>query len=189
MEIVALSRPKFGESVSGDAYLVECYKEDEEEKVLIAVIDGLGHGKKAESTSKAAIDFIKLHKNLPLEEMVKGIHRDLIGTRGAVIGIAKISPPELSYIGIGNISAQIVNEKGKSFHLTSMSGVLGWNLRKVKEFRYDFRSGWLVMNTDGIGSFAAHEHVSEDLHAMATEIMKEYEKDDDATIVIARKYP
>jgi len=45
MEVIALSRPKSGEEANGDAYLVESYESGAgEEKVLIAVVDGLGHG-------------------------------------------------------------------------------------------------------------------------------------------------
>ncbi len=70
---------------------------------------------------------------------------------------------------------------------TSMSGVLGWNLRKVKEFKYDFHAGWLVMNSDGIGRFSASEYASDDLHAMAAKIQNEHGKDnDDATVVVVR---
>ena len=190
MEVIALSRPKSGEEANGDAYLVESYESGAgEEKVLIAVVDGLGHGKGAEVASKTAIDFIRAHKYLPLKEMVKSLHIALIGTRGVVIGISEVSIPDdkLSYIGIGNISSQIVNDKER-YHLTSMNGVLGWNLRRIKEFKYDFQSGWLVMNTDGIGRFHAYDYISTDLHAMALKIVQEHGKDDDdATIVIALK--
>jgi hypothetical protein len=193
MEVAALSRPKPGEDANGDAYLVEkCYDNDSpdtEEKVLIAVVDGVGHGKNAEIASRTTIDFIKSHKHkyLSLKDMVKSLHNALLGTRGAVIGICELSSGELSYVGIGNISAQIVSQK-EQYHLTSMNGVLGWNLRKVNEFKYNFSSGLLVMNSDGIGRFTASEYISDDLPAMASKIMNQRGKDnDDATIVIVRR--
>lgn len=191
MEIATISRPKPGEDVNGDAYLVErCKDENEEENMLIAVVDGLGHGKEACIASKTALNFIKSHKQLTMKEMINGIHKALLGTRGVVIAISMLSQGsgegKLSYIGVGNISAQIVNNEMHQQHLTSTSGVLGWNLKKVKEFKYDFLSGWLVMNSDGIGRFIASEYVSVDLQAMTTKILDEHGKDDDATIVIVR---
>ena len=187
MEIATISRPKPGEAVNGDAYCIErCSDETGEEKLLIAVVDGLGHGKNACSASKTAVDFIKSHNQLPIKELVQDIHKALQGTRGVVIGICAIQSGKLSYIGVGNISAQIVSTEGHQQHLTSTSGVLGWNLRKVLEFNYDFPSGWLVMNSDGIGRFASSEYLSNDLHAMTSKILHEHGKNDDATIVIGR---
>jgi len=156
-------------------------------KLDCAVVDGLGHGKNACVASKTAVDFIKSHKHLTMKEMIKGIHKALLGTRGAVIGICDIRDGELSYIGVGNISAQIANDKSQQQHLTSMSGVLGWNLKKIKELKYDFHAGWLVMNSDGIGGFNASEYASDDLQAMAEKIQNEHGKDnDDATVVVVK---
>ena len=116
-----------------------------------------------------------------------GVHEALIGTRGAVIGICEIQNGTLSYIGVGNIAAQIVQNGEQRQHLTSTSGVLGWNLRTVKEFKYAFQSGWLVMNSDGIGRFSSSEYLSDDLDAMAANILKDHRKDDDATVVIVKR--
>jgi serine phosphatase RsbU (regulator of sigma subunit) len=188
MQLTTISRPKQGEEVNGDAYHVERFeKGTKEEKLLVAVVDGLGHGKNACVASKTAVDFIKSHKHLTLPEMVTGVHQALIGTRGAVIGICDIHNGTLSYIGVGNISAQIINNEEQRQHLTSTNGVLGWNLRTVKVFKYAFRSGWLVMNSDGIGRFSSPEYLSDDLAAMASNILNEHRKDDDATVVIVRR--
>ena len=188
MQLTTISRPKKGEDVNGDAYHVERFENgNKEEKLLVAVVDGLGHGKSACIASKTAVDSIKSHKHLALKEMVMGVHKALVGTRGAVIGISAIHNGTLSYIGVGNISAQIVNNEEQRQHLTSTSGVLGWNLRTLKVFRYAFQSGWLVMNSDGIGRFSSSEYLSDDLDAMGSNILKDHEKDDDATIVIVRR--
>jgi serine phosphatase RsbU (regulator of sigma subunit) len=190
MEIAAISRPKPGEDLNGDAYCVEwCNDGNDEEKLLIAVVDGLGHGKNACIASETAVDFIKSHKQLALKEIVTGVHNALHGTRGAVIGICDIRRGKLSYIGVGNITAQIVKNEKQRQHLTSTSGVLGWNLRKVNEFKYDFLSGWLIINSDGIGRFASSEYLSDDLHASASKILSEHGKNDDATIVLGRYQP
>ena len=190
IRIFSYSRAKKGEEHCGDASLVE---ECNGNNIIIAVVDGLGHGKKAEEASEVAVNFIKSHKNLPLDKIVRGVHSALSGTRGAVASISKISDGRIAFVGVGNISAQIVsenNERGEKLqrHLFSASGVLGWNLRHFKVFTYEFMSGWLVMNTDGIGHFIASEYLSENLREMAMKIMKEHGKaDDDATILILKK--
>ena len=184
------SRAKKGEEHCGDACLVE---ECDGNNIIIAVIDGLGHGRKAEEASEVAVNFIKSHKNLPLDKIVRGVHSALSGTRGAVASISKISDGRIEFVGIGNISAQIVRRGDKCCgkfqqRLFSASGVLGWNLRHFKVFTYEFMSGWLVMNTDGVGHFIASEYLSENLREMAMKIMKEHGKvDDDATILILKR--
>ena len=188
MQLTTISRPKRGEDVNGDAYHIERLENgNKEEKLLVAVVDGLGHGKYACLASKTAVDFIKAHKHLALKEMVMGVHKALIGTRGAVIGMSAICNGTLSYIGVGNISAQIVHNAEQQQHLTSTSGVLGWNLRTLKVFHYAYQSGWLVMNSDGIRRFSSSEYLSDDLDAMASNILKNNERDDDATVVIVKR--
>ena len=190
VRIFLYSRAKEGEESCGDASLAE---ECGENSIIVAVIDALGHGKKAEEASEVAVNFIKSHKNLPLDKIVRGVHSALSGTRGAVASISKISDGRIEFVGVGNISAQIVRSgdecSGKfQQRLFSASGVLGWNLRHFKVFTYEFMSGWLVMNTDGVGHFIASEYLSENLREMAMKIMKEHGKvDDDATILILKR--
>ena len=186
LRIFALSRPKSGEMHNGDCYFMKkC-----DDRIIVAVVDALGHGKKAEEASRIAVEFMEnsFHRNhMNIEDMIKGLHHALKGTRGAVIGISEISGEELSFVGVGNITAQIANEHIQA-HIPSISGVLGWNLRYFRVFNYHFTHGWLVMNSDGIKHFILSRYLSDDLRQMAENIIDAHGKeDDDATILILKK--
>ena len=185
------TRSKIGESACGDAYLIE----NLDDRTVVCVVDGAGHGENAAVASQKAIVLLKQNLKLEPEDMIKMCHKELINTRGAVIGIAVIHEKEntLSYIGVGNISAVLVRDiasQTESRHLTSLSGIMGYNLRTVKTFRYPYRTGdILTMFSDGISSRVdIPSYLSsskDDLQDIANLILREHGKnEDDATIVM-----
>lgn len=64
---------KEGEQECGDAYLIKRY----EDQVLIAVIDGLGHGNKAAKASKKAIELLGTVEEESLLNLIKYCHNGL----------------------------------------------------------------------------------------------------------------
>ena len=97
---------------------------------IAAVIDGLGHGIEANFASERAKEQIILKSDLPLDGLMKHVHTSLRGTRGAVIGIAKINTEinKLYFSGIGNIECFIITAEGKKTPL-SFGGIMGHNMR------------------------------------------------------------
>ncbi|MDF2955592.1 MAG: Anti-sigma regulatory factor [Candidatus Alkanophagales archaeon MCA70_species_2] len=185
LRFAAASRPKKGETVNGDAFFLREF----DENALVVVADGLGHGEAASVAAQKVLEFAERNFRLgiELEMFVRGCHGSLMGTRGAVVGAALVNKEKerLSYVGVGNITALIKTKSGTS-HLTSLGGIIGYNLRKLRRFEYSFRSGSvLVMCTDGISRFAPSEYDFTSLESTAKRILEEHGKDDDdATVVV-----
>jgi serine phosphatase RsbU (regulator of sigma subunit) len=179
-----------GQSINGDAYFVGEY----DGKVILAVLDGVGHGEEANRAARRAIAFLTNCRQPGLETLIQGCHRELRGTRGVVISLALVNKGNstLSHAGIGNIESLIITENNRTVHLISMNGVIGHNLRKVKEFQYPYHPGdTMVMFSDGISSrFDMAEFLPlVDLPAVAQRILEKYGKDDDATVLLAKLAP
>ncbi|RJQ29299.1 MAG: stage II sporulation protein E [Peptococcaceae bacterium] len=179
-----------GQTVCGDAYFIKEF----ENKVLIAVIDGLGHGSDAAIAANRAVAYLKSHYEKSLTDIIKGCHEELKKTRGAAIGLALIDLDRfiLRYAGVGNIEARVKSRT--TIRPVSVSGILGYNLRKVKEEEFPYRPGDLIiLHSDGIsGKFDFNifppEFLGQHPQTIAERIAAEFCRGrDDFTIVVARQ--
>lgn len=182
--------PILGETHCGDAYLVL----DEGATILVAVADGLGHGKEAEEASQAAMAYIRAHATMALGLLLEGCHRRLSNTRGAVLSIARIdrAAHTLLYAGVGNIEARIVAAE-KTYRPIPQHGIVGHTLRKTRCEEFPFAPGdLLVMHSDGISdrfeiSALGRER---DVQLLANQIGREAGKHhDDQLLLILKDVP
>src|SRR4051812_43219309 len=67
------SRPRPGEELNGDAYFVS----EHDGELLLAVVDGLGHGRGANEAALAAVETLEQWRGEPLQELVWGVHESL----------------------------------------------------------------------------------------------------------------
>ncbi|NJN15844.1 MAG: SpoIIE family protein phosphatase [Oscillochloris sp.] len=185
----AACRPKVGQSISGDTYLVEVLQENE---LLIAVIDGLGGGEQAALPANRAADIVRANAGIQLTEIIKIAHQALHGTRGAVIGLLRmhVSERRVSYVGLGNIGVQVYSRE--PIKPISKNGILGGNrLPPLLLLNYTYNSGdTFVLYSDGISSrFGLDTTLDRSLEpqAFADLIMQTHGKqNDDATVVVVR---
>lgn len=191
ISIGAASRPKPGEKMNGDGFIIRhlsCTK------TLVTVVDGLGHGKYAYEASQLALKNIKARANLPLPELIKLVHKTLLGTRGVTLGAALIDTEiqKVSFIGAGNIEARIVTPH-KKHALISLGGIVGLKIRTPQVYEYKYRpDNFLVLYSDGINSRWQHDYDDWDRHpqSIAEDILKNFAKNhDDATILIVKLSP
>src|SRR5438034_5474912 len=75
-----------GEGESGDQHLVCC----NENGILVAAIDGIGHGAEAANAAKAAITVLRNGVGEPIIPLVVTCHERLRATRGVVLSIASV---------------------------------------------------------------------------------------------------
>ncbi|HDJ37950.1 MAG TPA: hypothetical protein ENF24_02005 [Methanosarcinales archaeon] len=185
MKIEVITVPKEGETENGDAYFVS----ETEERITLAVIDGIGHGRDAHLASQMAVECLEKYCDRDLDYAVRKCHETLGKTRGAVLAIACITDCEIRFSGVGNIAAMGLSAGGiGESRFTSMSGVIGRNLKVVKTFSYPYREGdTIIMHSDGIrGLNITNYDISRDLRELGEAILSDNRVDDDSTILVAR---
>jgi serine/threonine protein phosphatase PrpC len=180
------SRPASDMVANGDAYVIEEWNG----QTLLVVIDGLGHGEEASTASKNAKDYILENHAMDIEQIVLGLHKHLRETRGAVAELVRIDRVEhrLLFCGIGNAEVRIVSEP--PMHPVSLDGILGMNLRKVRNFQYSYNSlRAVVLHSDGISSrfdLSDYPLIFEQPQEVAEHILAKWGLEyDDAIIIIA----
>src|SRR5512146_3524679 len=80
------SKPAPGQEVCGDLHLVKPFPGG----VLLAVVDGLGHGVEATAAARAALSVLERDAGQPLPTMFQQCHRALLRTRGVVMTAATL---------------------------------------------------------------------------------------------------
>src|SRR6266566_8499309 len=78
-----------GEAQSGDRHLVKPVGST----VLVAVVDGLGHGAEAGTAAQAAVAALERHATESPMPLFERCHRALHGTRGVVMSVALFARP------------------------------------------------------------------------------------------------
>ena len=143
-----ITQEKSGEPICGDGWTVVQGRG----RLVVFVVDGLGHGPDAAAAARAALDTVEKNAQREAPHIIDAVHNALRPTRGAAGAVALLQPEsELCvFCGIGNISASI-RSPGSTRSMVSHNGTLGHQVRKIQEFQYPFPKGsLLVMHSDGI---------------------------------------
>ncbi|WP_298819697.1 SpoIIE family protein phosphatase [Chloroflexus sp.] len=184
----AALRPKLGQRVSGDAYVILPYQTDQ---LLTAVIDGLGGGDAAAEAARRAVAVLESNPTLDLTELMRQADRALAGSRGAVMALLRLDAGERAaeFVGVGNVGAYVYSDL--PIKPISKNGIVGYRLPQLLRFAYTYNSGDIfVLYSDGISSRFLTElppawHQSP--QQIADEILARFGKDnDDATVVVVR---
>jgi anti-sigma regulatory factor (Ser/Thr protein kinase) len=150
VQIGAVTVPKAGEEVCGDAFAVAAARACP----AVVVVDGLGHGVGAADAARLAVAAFESAPDLSPAAQVAAIHDALRGSRGAAVAVARIDPArgQLAYSGIGNVAGAIVSGTATR-HLVSGNGTAGHSAGRINEFAYPWSDdALLVMHSDGLGS-------------------------------------
>lgn len=178
-----------GEIICGDSYLV-----GEENRILtIAVVDGLGHGPAAQQAADIAVRVLQRNQN-SLEQIIPEIHRQLIGTRGAVLSIARYDMESgiIKFVGIGNIYTYVIYQ-GRVKILMSVEGFLGSRLPSIREYGLDVKDvEQLIMVSDGIAIIPGRDLLQiswQKAEDMARTIGEKWglHRDDETVVVVKKK--
>jgi serine phosphatase RsbU (regulator of sigma subunit) len=184
----AVCRPKEGQSVSGDVYVIEPFGEH---GLQVAVIDGLGGGVEAARAADGAAIVLRARPEYEPLDLIRQAHTALHNTRGAVIGLLTLDLKRLAatYIGVGNIGAQVYSNH--PIKPISKNGILGYRLPQLLKLSYSYNFGdTFVLYSDGISSrfgLDAQINHAQPPQALAELILSKYGKmNDDATVVVVR---
>lgn len=180
-----------GQRESGDHYLLHCGQNG----VLIAAVDGIGHGEEAANAAKVAVSLLKAWINEPIIALVEQCHEKLRPTRGVVISLASIDPTHgmMTWLGVGNVQGVLVRTDPKKGNVQEVlllrAGVIGSQLPPLQAAVLPITQGdTLFFATDGVRSdFAESLSSRENPQRAADRILKEYGNgNDDALVLVSR---
>ena len=106
-EWAAFGRPCAGERVSGDVALTIPMGK----KLLVVLIDVLGHGAEAHRLAEKMAAYINDHPVAVPSTMIKNLDRTFKGSRGSVAGCAVLDAHSdtIAFAGIGNPNFRILS--------------------------------------------------------------------------------
>jgi serine phosphatase RsbU (regulator of sigma subunit) len=189
VECGVATRPLDGQTVSGDLHLIQPF----DQCVLLAVVDGIGHGKEATVAAQKAVVVLEKCAREPLVSVVRRCHQALNTTRGVVMTLAAINGHEntLAWLGIGNVEGRLIRATGRHLNESVLlrGGVVGYQLPPLQVSLLPVAPGdLLIFATDGVdAAFDGHVDVSESPARMSERILNEYFKgSDDALVLVAR---
>lgn len=192
-EVSAVQRAKQNKSCCGDSFFVH-----ETEDYLICVLaDGLGSGPDAHKASMTAVEVVKEHHEMPLDQLMEVVNHALFHLRGAVVTIFRVDYRNMlvSFCGVGNIKLTIYRDQGKSITPLSKPGFLSGRpiSFNVQEFEYP-DNGIFIIHSDGINLVSKQimeikriSSVDEvnDTDRYLRELVK-YNENDDMTLLVGK---
>ncbi len=191
-DVAVLGRPYPGEAVSGDDAAF-CRTDG---ALLVAVADGLGHGPPAHEASARAMQAVLADPGRDPEGVVRACDAALVGTRGAVMGVARVdfAAEALEATIVGDVMVHRYRPR-EALRFTATRGMLGaadLRRRAPRVERMPREPGEvLVLATDGLRT---RLDLSSDLALLrqhplfvAHALLERYGRpDDDALVLVAR---
>jgi phosphoserine phosphatase RsbX len=180
-----------GQGESGDSHLVCC----KQSGILIAAIDGIGHGEEAASAAKITTAILKQAGDEQPILLVEKCHEALRATRGVVLSLAFIDSDNgmMTWLGVGNVQGVLIRENAKKGDAKEMlllrAGLVGCQLPPLQATMLRVAQGdTLFLATDGIRSdFVESLSARENPQRAADRILQDYRNgSDDALVLVAR---
>jgi phosphoserine phosphatase RsbX len=181
-----------GARESGDLHVVvPCA-----ETVLVAAIDGLGHGRQAALAARAAACVLERHGDEPLIPLMQRCHEDLRCTRGVVLSMALFDARAgtMTWVGVGNVEGVLFRaDRSSGMRKDSLmlrGGVVGYQIPPLRSAELPVAAGdVLVLATDGVrASFSAYSPIAEDVQVAADAILARYGRETDDAMVLVVRY-
>lgn len=184
MRLVAQSqtRPKPGELLNGDIAVIR----SDGERMLLAVIDALGHGQLACQVAERAREFLdRADLKAGVHSLLAGLHEVLARGRGAAGAVCIADGSLLEYGGVGNVELRAT---GASLGMHQTDGVLGHLSPRIRTATSELVVGQrLLMFTDGISEhFALADFAKVPVPEVCQTLLDRFARPtDDATVLVA----
>ncbi|MBI3885763.1 MAG: SpoIIE family protein phosphatase [Opitutae bacterium] len=180
-----------GQAVSGDLHLVQSH----DRGLLLAVVDGIGHGPEATRAATAATESLRQYPNDSLHSLINRCHITLGPTRGVVMSLAKFDEHDhtVTWCGIGNVEALLLRGDGANGAANERAlqkgGTVGAQLPVIYASVIPVYAGdVLIFASDGIRPDFEHDvPVKSAPQRIADHLLQKYSKGtDDALVLVAR---
>ena len=188
----AVTRCRPGEDTAGDMALVEPVGDG----VLVAAVDGSGHGLEASRAARTAVEVLSRFDGGDLAVLAEACHRALGGSRGAAMSIAFLSAVSgtMTWLAVGNVEGRLVPAARSApppaaVALRLPGGVSGHHLPPLHPVTLPLGPGdVLVLATDGVRpAFADRLLLTGTPQAIADRIVAEHwNATDDALALVVR---
>ena len=185
------SRALPGQPNCGDLEVVKSFPSG----MLVAALDGIGHGDEAASAATTARAILEAHAQEPVTTLIERCHEGLGATRGVAVSVASfnLSQGWMAWLGVGNVQG-ILLRRGLSGSMTEESlllraGLVGAQLPSLRASVLRVSTGdTLVFATDGIQTDFDRRLARNDQPQKAAEsILSRHGKTtDDALVLVAR---
>lgn len=172
--------------------------------VLLAVVDGVGHGEAAVAAAALAITTLRTHGPESVVQLIQRCHERLKNTRGVVMSVASIRGQDSSvtWVGVGDVEGLLVRMVASHARpvresLPLRGGVVGYQLPPLRATTVTVTPGdLLVFATDGVRNSFVQEpllynpllrQMADGPRQLATQLLGAYGKaTDDALVLVAR---
>ena len=180
-----------GEVESGDLHVVEPFRGG----ILVAAIDGLGHGAEAAEAAKLACSILRDQPGADLPDLFARAHGRLRRTRGVVMSLAsfRAARPTMRWLGVGNVEATLLRAEADprpaSESILLLGGVVGYQLPRLRPSEIPVAPGdTLILATDGVEhGFVTGVDLFQPPQELADGILASHGRgSDDALVVVAR---
>jgi len=182
-----------GETACGDSYLVGAHPDG----LLIAVVDGLGHGAEAAAAAQAAVAILGEHLQEPAISLLNRCHEALKPTRGAALSLASfnVTYGTMTWLGVGNVEGVLLRADKEAVpvqeNVMLFPGVAGHQLPVLRAVVTPVYPGdLLIFFTDGIRQdFLSEPPIpGHSPQRIADRICARYRKGTDDALVLAARY-
>jgi serine phosphatase RsbU (regulator of sigma subunit) len=156
---------------------------------VLAIADGLGHGRDA-AVAAAALDVVAAWSGLDALDLFRRMNETLRVTRGAAVSVATIdwAASRVTYTAVGNTRAAVFGERTQ--RLDGYAGIVGGGYRRLQSVSATFTHGdVLVLWTDGVEeglNIRGADRGASSLDDMAAGLLARFAKgNDDACVIVA----
>jgi serine/threonine protein phosphatase PrpC len=165
--------------------------------VLVAVVDGLGHGAEAAAAAKIAVDQLEGYAHEGIIPLVNRCHIELKRTRGVVMSLASFNGQDntMTWLSVGDVEGMLLHADAKANPrreaVMQRAGVVGYQLPSLSTMVISVTPGdTLIFATDGVNNkFAEGLMLSASPQKIAEHILTKFNKGtDDALVLVARYY-
>ena len=141
------TRPHPQMNDNGDDFFIKTWNNS----AVVAVIDGLGHGKQAHLASRAARHYLQRHFDQPLKNILTGIDCCCKATRGIVMALVRFDWPDtrFSFVSIGNIETRLFGVSPVDLRICR--GIIGKNMPIPQVTTHPWSSNAImILHSDGL---------------------------------------
>ena len=188
-EHAVASRAQDGGGVSGDLHVVRRMGH----RVLVAVVDGLGHGYDAESAARMAIATIVSEPDPEILALLHRCHTVLNRSRGVVMSIASLDADrqQMTWAAVGNVEGVLIRAgTAKRESILMRGGIVGHRLPPLRAATLPLVPGdLLVLATDGVREgFAESLRSDAPLQDIADQVLVRFGRATDDALVLAGRW-